>query len=123
MKKKRQRSRGHAVCMKPYLSRCPKQGSTICLLYLDGFSTTSGIVQLSKTIDARSVQFMLPSEPECCLNKGQWLGQFNTSSQSSSVFNICWLTVASTAVVLCGSDTSGAKSKVFTVVTEERVRW
>lgn len=84
-----------ARCLIPLSAQTGVHHMSFTDWYLAGFSSTSGIVQLSKTIDAGSVRHTLLSDPECFFNKGQRLGQFNTDSPSCAEdFNICWLTVA-----------------------------
>lgn len=124
------------LCTQRFVSP-PKQESTICLLQtLISRSLFLNIRNSSAVRNnrwwcwSRSVQFMLLFDPECSLNKGQQLEPFTSCSQSSSkVFNICWLTVASTAVVFCSSCDSDIRwhsrveSWFFTVTTEDRGQW
>lgn len=129
-KRRGEESRGHAGYTKRDSSLRPGGGPPYVfygLWYLDGFSWTSGIVHLSKSIDARSVHFMLLSDPECSLNKGQWLERFNSCGQSSSSFY--HLLAGLLALVIgsnCDSDIGwdgGAKPRVFIAIKKRKRCW
>lgn len=106
MKRRGPRSRGHAALSVLAVSP-PKQESTSCLsqtlmsrsLFLH-IRNSSAVKNNRWWCWWRSVLFLLLFDPECSVNKGQWLQQFTGCSQSSTeVSNICCLTVASSAGV------------------------